>query len=137
MAAFKKFEEILAWQKARLLNQILAQHIKAGKFKNDFKLINQMQDSCGSAMDNIAEGFERGGNKEFIQFLYVSKGSCGELRSQLYRAIDRNHITTAEFDEMYNLSKEIIVMDQALIIYLENSPLKGVKYKNRKPPPNS
>ena len=115
MAAFKKFEEIKAWQKARLLNQILSRHIKAGKFQNDFKLINQIQDSCGSVMDNIAEGFERGGNKEFTQFLYISKGSCGELRSQLYRAIDRNYLTTTEFDEMYNLAKEISVMDQSLI----------------------
>jgi four helix bundle protein len=133
MASFKRFEDIIAWQKARLLNQILARHIAAGKFKNDFKLINQMQDSCGSIMDTIPEGFERGGNREFIQFLYYSKGSCGEFRSQLYRSLDREYLTSSAFEEMFNLAREIILMLQKLITYLENSPMKGPKFKNRVP----
>src|SRR5688572_4563096 len=120
MASFKKFEDIVAWQKARLLNQILSSHLSAGKFKNDFKLISQIQGSGGSIMDNIAEGFERGGNKEFIQFLYYSKGSCGEFRSQLYRAFDRAYINENEFQELYQLAKEIIVMLQSLLSYLSS-----------------
>ena len=82
-------------------------------------------------MDNIAEEFERSGNKEFLQFLYVSKGSCGEFRSQLYRALDRSYIQRVEFDELFSLSKEVIVMLQKLIAYLETSDMKGTKYKDR------
>ncbi len=83
--------------------------INKGEFKHSYKLIDQIESSSGSIMDNIAEGFERGGNKEFIQFLYISKGSCGELRSQLYRCLDRSYFTKAEFDMLYNLAKEVIV----------------------------
>ena len=82
-------------------------------------------------MDNIAEGFERSGNKEFIQFLYISKGSSGEFRSQLHRAIDRNYINKDEFDEMYNMAAGIAVMIQKLIDYIEQSEMKGMKYKKR------
>lgn len=131
MATIKNFEEIKAWQKARGLNKTISNYIDTGRFKTNFRLINQIEGSAGSIMDNIAEGFERSGNKEFLQFLYISKGSCGEFRSQLYRALDRKYITQNEFSELYNQSKEIIVMLQKLIDYLENSDLKGVKYKNR------
>jgi four helix bundle protein len=83
MVTFKKFEDIISWQKARELNKILGGLIDDGKFKGSYKLINQIEGSARSIMDNIAEGFERSGNREFIQFLYISKGSCGEFRSQL------------------------------------------------------
>jgi four helix bundle protein len=132
MATIKKFEEIKAWQKARELNNIVGVLIDNGKFQKNFRLIGQIEGSAGSIMDNIAEGFERSGNKEFIQFLYIAKGSCGEFRSQLYRAIDRNYISQEEFDTLYAKGKEIIVMLQKLIAYLETSDFKGVKYKNRK-----
>ena len=77
MATIKRFEEIISWKEARELNRILRKLIKEKKFEKNFGLISQIECSAGSIMDNIAEGFERGGNKEFIQFLYISKGSCG------------------------------------------------------------
>ena len=86
MATIKRFEDIISWQKARELNKLIGDITDLGKFKRSYKLIDQIESSSGSIMDNIVEGFERGGNKEFIQFLYISKGSCGEFRSQLYRA---------------------------------------------------
>lgn len=133
MATFKCFEEIKAWQKARVVNQKVSEFIDSGRLKSNFRSINQIEGSAGSIMDNIGEGFERSGNKEFLQFLYISKGSCGEFRSQLYRALDRNYIQQMEFDELFNMSKEVIVMLQKLIDYLETSTLKGTKYKSREP----
>jgi four helix bundle protein len=97
MATIKCFEDILSWQKARELCRLIGEVTDKGKFKHSYKLIDQIEGSLGSIMDNIAEGFERGGNKEFIQFLYISKGSCGEFRSQLYRALDRNYLMQPEF----------------------------------------
>ncbi|MFI5132278.1 MAG: four helix bundle protein [Chitinophagales bacterium] len=132
MATIKKFEEIISWQKARELNKIVGKYIDEDRFRKNFRLIGQIEGSAGSIMDNIAEGFERSGNKEFIQFLYVSKGSCGEFRSQLYRAVDRNYITAEEFKLLYDEASEITILKQALINYLEKSELKGIKYKNRK-----
>ena len=110
MATFKKFEEIIAWQKARELNKRIGLMVDGGRFQQNYRLINQIEGSAGSIMDNIAEGFERSGNKEFVQFLYVSKGSCGEFRSQLYRARDREYINEKEFNEFYSLSMEVIVI---------------------------
>lgn len=129
MATIKRFEDILCWQKARELNKKIGAMIDAGRFKNSYRLINQVEGSAGSIMDNIAEGFERGGNKEFLQFLYIAKGSCGEFRSQLYRALDRNYINQLEFDELFNLARSIIVMIEKLIDYLAKSDMRGVKYK--------
>lgn len=83
MATFNRFEDILAWQKARVLCKMINDYTLKDLFSRDFKLVSQIKGSSGSAMDNIAEGFERGGNKEFIQFLFISKGSAGETRSQL------------------------------------------------------
>lgn len=131
MATIKTFEEIQSWQKARALNEMVGRHIDQGRFNRNYSLINQIERSAGSIMDNIAEGFERSGNREFLQFLYISKGSCGEFRSQLYRALDRGYIAKEEFEEMFLLSKEIIILLQKLIDYLKQSDLKGLKFKDR------
>lgn len=131
MATFKTFEDIQAWQKARELCRTIGKVIDEGKFRKNFSLIDQIERSSGSIMDNIAEGFERGGNREFLQFLYISKASCGEFRSQLYRALDRSYLEQPEFDQMYTTAKDVISMLQKLINYLEETDLKGLKYKNR------
>ncbi len=133
MAKIERFEDIVSLKEARVLNKILGDLIDGGRFKQNYRLINQIEGSAGSIMDNIAEGFERGGNKEFIQFLYIAKGSCGELRSQLYRALDRNYITQNEFDNFSVHAMKISSLIQRFITYLENTEIKGIKY-NGKPP---
>ncbi len=131
MATIEKFEDIISWKEARDLNKTIGNLIDTGRFKNSYRLINQIEGSAGSIMDNIAEGFERGGNKEFIQFLYIAKASCGELRSQLYRALDRNYIDQKEFDMISTHAKKISSLIQKFISYLETSDTKGIKYKKR------
>jgi len=129
MATIKRFEEIKSWQKARILNDKVGQLIDSGKFEKNFRLIGQLEGSAGSMMDNISEGFERSGNKEFIQFLYIAKGSSGEFRSQLYRALDRGYISQIQFKDLYDGATEVSVLIQKLIDYLYNSEMKGIKYK--------
>lgn len=132
MATIERFEQIISWKESRELNNVIGKLIDCGRFKNSYRLINQIEGSVGSIMDNIAEGFERGGNKEFIQFLYVAKGSCGELRSQLYRALDRDYINPDEFNKLSVHAMKISSLLQKLITYLENSEKKGIKYKSKK-----
>lgn len=128
MASFKKFEEIEVWQKARLLDFDIFKYCEDIKISKDFKLKDQMLSSSGSIMDNIAEGFGRGGNKEFIQFLYISKGSCLELMSQSYRAFDRKYISENDLNSTLNKLHEINNKLAALIGYLSKSDFKGPKY---------
>ena len=90
MATIKRFEEIDAWKISRELCLKIGVIIDEGNFKKTFRLIDQIEGSSGSIMDNISEGFERGTRAEFIQFLGYAKGSCGEFRSQLYRAVDKS-----------------------------------------------
>ena len=129
MATLNRFEDLKIWQDARRFNKnlfsvlLLVDDVKFGFLKNHlFK-------TSGSIMDNIAEGFEREGNKEFIQFLYYSKGSAGEIRSQLYRAFDLNLISKENFND---LSKQLLNISSQLslfIKYLKNSEFKGAKFK--------
>lgn len=129
MASIKSFEEIESWKKARDVCQILGKIIDEGKFKSSYRLINQIEGSSGSVMDNIAEGFERGTRAEFIQFLGYAKGSCGELRSQLYRALDRKFITETEFNELKTLVLHTNGLIQNFIKYLQSSEIGGLRKK--------
>jgi four helix bundle protein len=124
MASFKKFEDINAWQKSRELSRLIFTLTNKKVFKNDRSLIWQITSSSGSIMDNIAEGFERGGNKEFIQFLAIAKGSSAEVRSQLYRALDQNFISDKELSEAYDLASEISKMIHNLIKYIKSTDYK-------------
>ena len=128
MSTIKRFEEIASWKEARDLNRVLRKLITENRFGRNYGLISQIERSAGSIMDNIAEGFERGGNKEFIQFLYIAKGSCGELRSQIYRAVDDGCITEHEFKLIFNYCNKISNLIFKLIEYLKISDLKGQKF---------
>ena len=130
MATVKSFEELEIWINARKICADIFTIKQNTDLKTDFKLYNQLNGSSGSIMDNIAEGFERNGNREFIQFLAISKASCGETRSQLYRVLDRNYISQEQFkvlyDKLFLLSRQI----SSFINYLQKSELKGTKYKD-------
>ena len=131
MSTFKKFEDIMAWQKARFFcGEIFTICIETSLSK-DYKLKEQVNGSSGSIMDNIAEGFGRGGNKEFIQFLEISYASACESQSQLYRISDRKYISQEKFTELYNVAEEIKRMILSLIKYLSKSPMTGPKFKLR------
>jgi four helix bundle protein len=129
MATITKFEDILCWQEARTLNKFIRNLIKEKRFEHNFRLINQIEGSAGSIMDNIAEGYDRGGNKEFILFLYYAKGSCAELRSQSYRALDAEYIIQSEFEEINDKCLRINYLISRLINYLKTTEIKGMKFK--------
>lgn len=129
MGKIEVFEDLEIWQSARELSNRIFLLSKNEPFKNDFKFRNQILGSSGSVMDNIAEGFERGGNKEFNQFLSIAKGSAGETRSQLYRALDRKYISQKEFEDLYNAYLNLSKKIGKLMTYLRQSELKGPKYK--------
>lgn len=125
----KSFEELPVWQKARELVQYIYSLTKKEAFGRDFSLVDQIRRAATSVMFNIAEGFERGSNTEFIQFLYISKGSAGEARTQLYVALDQKYITPEEFKKGLLLCKDASSQLSGLIDYLKGSRLKGEKFK--------
>ena len=129
MATIKKFEDITAWQQARILSKNIYSITNAKPFSSDFDLRSQIRRASGSVMDNIAEGFERSGNKEFIHFLLIAKASNGEVRSQLYRAADRKHLTSENFDDLKLKSEIISRKITAFIKYLKESDKKGFRYE--------
>jgi four helix bundle protein len=129
MATIKHFEDIEAWQLARQMCIEIHEITLQGAFGNDFSLKDQIRRSSGSVMDNIAEGFGRDGNREFIQFLSYSKGSASEVQSQLYRALDNKYIDEGTFQKQYELVKNIIGKTTNFMKYLSNSSLKGPKYQ--------
>lgn len=125
----KQFEDLEVWKAARLLTQSIYRLTQTEPFSKDFALRDQLRRATVSIMSNIAEGFERGGNQEFCQFLYIAKGSCGEVRSQLYIALDQNYVSRKEIDSLTNSYKRLSSMISNFIAYLKNSGMKGEKFR--------
>ena len=128
MATFKRFEDIEAWQKARVLVSEINTLIHTGKISRDFSFCDQLKRAGYSVMNNIAEGHERDGNREFIQFLSFSKGSTGEVKSMLYVAKDQEYIDDIVFKRLYELCGSIGAMVFGLMKYLKNTGKKGTKF---------
>ncbi len=120
MSTFKRFEDINAWQKARELVNLLFNITNTGKFKLDYPLRDQVNRAGLSIMLNIAEGFGRRSNKEFINFLVMSHGSASEIQSAMYAALDRKHINEDFFNDVYSRCSEISKMIMGLIKYLRD-----------------
>jgi len=132
MGTIYRFEDLPIWQQARMLCNKVFKIIEENQFfLNDFRFRDQAKASAGSVMDNIAEGFERSSRLEFVNFLGIAKGSCGEIRSQLYRAVDNNYVNRLEglalIDEYEKLAQEIA----GFMSYLNKSTIKGQKFKDR------
>jgi four helix bundle protein len=126
--AVKNFEDLNVWKQARQLTQEVYHLTKTDKFSKDFALRDQIRRATISVMSNIAEGFERSGNQEFVQFLYVAKASCGEVRSQLYIALDQGYATANESEKLLQLFRRLSGMISNLIAYLRESEMKGEKF---------
>ena len=131
----QNFEDLNVWKQARLLTQEVYRLTKTEKFSRDFGLRDQIQRAAISVMSNIAEGFERGGNQEFSQFLYIAKASCGEVRSQLYVAFDQGYVTHDEMEKLRQSFKRLSGMISNLIAYMRQSEMRGEKFIRSKSSP--
>ena len=129
MVAIRRFEDIEAWKKARELTRLIYAHSKLGQFSKDFGLKNQIRRASVSVMSNIAEGYGRGGNKEFVQFLSTARGSVSEVQAQLYVALDAGHIDRKQFNELFKCSADTNNLINGFIRYLSTSKMKGSKFK--------
>ena len=131
MAKIEKFEDLEIWNKSREICIDIETLFETTNLGKRFSIRDQMDRSSGSIMDNIAEGFERNGNREFVNFLSFSKGSCGELKSQLYRALDKKLISQNEFE---NLAVKIELVKNkigAFMKYLNSTEIKELKFNNK------
>ncbi len=124
----KSFEELNIYKKARDLTKKIYNITRNDKFSEDKALVDQIRRACVSIMSNIAEGFERGTNVEFIQFLYIAKGSCGEVRAQLDIAFDQGYINSETYNALKSQCRQISGMIGNLIKYMKGSRLKGPKF---------
>jgi four helix bundle protein len=129
MAKIERFEDIESWKKSRELTKQVYEITSIGEFKRDFGLKDQLRKAAVSILSNIAEGFERGGDQEFLQFLAVAKGSCGEVRAQLYVALDQGYLPRDRFESLTALTNEISRLISGFMQYLRQSSFRGNKYR--------
>ena len=134
MATIKKFEDLICWQKARKLTQAIYREFKDSKFKYlnipiDYGLKDQIQRASVSIMSNIAEGFERGTKQEFLNYLYIAKGSAGEVRAQLYVALDAGYLNIETFKYLNGLATECSRLISSFIQKLKTSNVQGLQHK--------
>lgn len=129
MGKIEKFEDLEVWKLSRIICQKVEDLFHNTNLGKNYVLRNQMEKSSGSIMDNIAEGYGRGGNQEFINFLSYSKGSATELKSQLYRALDKKLISEEQFQDVSSQCAEADNRIGAFMAYLRKSDFKGVKFK--------
>ena len=124
MPKIEKFEDIDAWKKARELSKSIYDISSQGDFSRDYGLRDQIRRAAVSVMSNIAEGFERRGDTEFRRFLAIAKGSAGEVRAQLYIALDAGLISQEQFDELYDLTSDVASLIGGFLRYLASSQSK-------------
>lgn len=128
MARIERFEDIRSWRKSRELTKQIYIITAQANFKRDFGLRDQTRKASVSIVSNIAEGFERGGDQESLQFLAVAKGSCGEVRAQLYIALDQGYLQREDFETLSTLATEVSGLLSGFMKYLKQSSLRGNKY---------
>lgn len=129
MSEIKRFEDLYAWQKARELLKAVYECSGADKFNKDFPLRDQIRKAAISTVSNLVEGFERDGNREFINFLTIAKGSVHEVRAQLHLAHDLGYINDKDFQRILGLTSETADLIGGMIRYLLKSNFTGKKYK--------
>lgn len=125
MSSIRRFEDVLGWQRARELAREIYRASESGAFAKDFTLRDQIRRASVSVLSNIAEGFERGSDREFAQFLNIAKGSVGEVRCQLYVALDQGYLPEAQFKELTERLAEVGRLLSGLITYPQKTDLKG------------
>jgi four helix bundle protein len=130
--AAESFEDLHIYQRARELANAIYTITKGNDFARDFGLVDQIRRAAVSILSNIAEGFERGSKTEFIQFLYIAKGSCGEVRAQLQIAQDQNYLRHNEYQRLYDLCKQISGMISNFIAHLQKTDYQGEKINRPK-----
>ena len=131
MSKVTRFEDLITWQKARELTHIILALTKSSEFSRDYAFKDQLCRAVISVPANIAEGFERDGNREFVKFLSIAKGSAGEVRSLLYLALDFGYISSEQMDEALALSLETARLVGGLIRYIQGSNKKGRKFQKQ------
>lgn len=128
MATIIRFEDMEAWQLGRALKRQVYACSKTGEFAKEFALRDQIRRAAIAVAANIAEGFEREGNREFLQFLSTSKGSCGEVQDHLYTALDASYVTQQQFDKLYREAAEVARKIGAFMNYLRQPEIRGRKF---------